>query len=92
VGVFVCVGLRAQKNCPQKIFSPENFYYIYRLMSQPKNYYKERYQNTESAGDQEFTNVNFLDQTRLQEQEAKIESGEISCNTDNPEECLNCGS
>ena len=61
-------------------------------MSQPKNYYKERYQNTESAGDQEFTNVNFLDQTRLQEQEAKIESGEISCNTDNLEECLSCGS
>ena len=61
-------------------------------MSQPKNYYKERYQNTESAGDQEFTNVNFLDQTRLQEQEAKIESGEISCITDYPEDCLNCGS
>jgi len=61
-------------------------------MSQPKNYFKNESATTESAGDQEFTNVNFLDQTRLQEQEAKIESGEISCNTDNPEECLNCGS
>jgi hypothetical protein len=61
-------------------------------MPQLKNYYKERYQNTKSAGDQEFDNVNFLDQNKLKEQEAKIESGEITCNTDNPEECLNCGS
>ena len=61
-------------------------------MPQPKNYYKERNQNTKSAGDQEFDNVNFLDQNKLKEQEAKIESGEITCNTDNPEECLNCGS
>ena len=61
-------------------------------MPQPKNYYKERYQNTKSAGDQEFDNVNFLDQNKLKEQEAKIESGEITCHTDNPEECLNCGS
>ena len=61
-------------------------------MPQPINYYKERYQNTKSAGDQEFDNVNFLDQNKLKEQEAKIESGEITCNTDNPEECLNCGS
>ena len=57
-----------------------------------KNYYKERYQNTKSVGNQEFDNVNFLDQNKLKEQEAKIESGEITCNTDNPEECLNCGS
>jgi hypothetical protein len=61
-------------------------------MLQPKNYYKERYQNTKSAGDQDFDNVNFLDQNKLKEQEDKIASGEITCNTDNPEECLNCGS
>jgi|8_EtaG_2_1085327.scaffolds.fasta_scaffold253174_1 hypothetical protein len=46
-----------------------------------KNYYKNKYEE-----------VSFLDPKRLQEQEDKIESGEISCNMDDPDECLNCGS
>lgn len=29
---------------------------------------------------------------RLAAMDAKVESGEISCNTDNPEDCINCGS
>jgi len=38
----------------------------------------------------EFEDISFLDSKRLKEQESKIESGEISCNTDSPEECENC--
>ena len=34
----------------------------------------------------------FLDQAKLKEQEAKIESGELVCNMENPEECEACGS
>tara|TARA_R110000787_G_scaffold32955_10_gene86788 strand:+ start:156 stop:287 length:132 start_codon:yes stop_codon:yes gene_type:complete len=40
--------------------------------------------------EKEFNDVNFLDQTKLQEQENKIKSGEITCNIENPEECENC--
>lgn len=29
---------------------------------------------------------------RLAAMDAKVESGQISCNTDNPEDCINCGS
>ena len=29
---------------------------------------------------------------RLAAMDAKVESGEISCNTDSPEDCINCGS
>lgn len=32
----------------------------------------------------------FLDQVKLKEQEAKIESGETVCNTDSPEDCESC--
>ena len=37
-------------------------------------------------------NCDFLDQDKLKEQEAKIESGELVCNMENPEECEACGS
>tara|TARA_R110002051_G_scaffold128394_2_gene202111 strand:+ start:195 stop:413 length:219 start_codon:yes stop_codon:yes gene_type:complete len=60
------------------------------------NYYKEKYKggkNGLDVWDEEFENeVNFLDPKKLKEQEDKIKSGEISCNMDDPEECLNCGS
>ena len=36
--------------------------------------------------------ISFLDPKRLQEQEDKIASGEIVCNTESPEDCENCGS
>lgn len=32
----------------------------------------------------------FLNQEKLKEQEAKIESGEIVCNIDAPEDCESC--
>jgi hypothetical protein len=39
--------------------------------------------------EEEF-DISFLDQDKLKEQEKKIESGEISCNIDNPEDCESC--
>ena len=39
-----------------------------------------------------FGDISFLDQSKLKKQEQKIEKGEITCSTDNPEECLSCGS
>lgn len=39
--------------------------------------------------EEEF-DVSFLDQDKLKKQEEKIESGEISCNIDNPEDCESC--
>lgn len=44
-----------------------------------------------SKKDDDF-NCDFLDQEKLQKQEDKIKSGEITCNPDNPEECEACGS
>jgi len=41
--------------------------------------------------EEEF-NVDFLDQTKRKELDKKVETGEITCNLDNPEECENCGS
>ena len=38
----------------------------------------------------EFDDISFLDQDKLKEQEAKIESGEITCNLDSPEDCESC--
>jgi len=38
----------------------------------------------------DFEDISFLDQDKLKKQERKIESGEIVCNKDNPEECENC--
>ena len=35
-------------------------------------------------------NVSFLDPERLKEQEDKITSGEIVCNSDSPEDCKMC--
>lgn len=35
--------------------------------------------------------VSFLNKDRLNESEKKIETGELSCNTDSPEECEACG-
>lgn len=40
----------------------------------------------------DFGDISFLDQSKLKKQEQKIEKGEITCSTDNPEECLSCGS
>ena len=39
--------------------------------------------------EEEF-DISFLDQDKLKKQEEKIESGEISCNIDNPEDCESC--
>ena len=41
--------------------------------------------------EEEF-NVDFLDKTKLKELDKKVETGEITCNLDSPEECENCGS
>ena len=41
--------------------------------------------------EEEF-NVDFLDQTKRKELDKKVETEEITCNLDNPEECENCGS
>lgn len=49
-------------------------------MPTEKNYYKEQ-----------FKAPSFLDQEQLNKQEAKIESGEITCNPDAPEKCEACG-
>jgi len=38
------------------------------------------------------TSVNQSMEDRLAAMDAKVESGEISCNLDNPEDCINCGS
>jgi hypothetical protein len=48
-------------------------------MNKEKNYYKEP-----------FDAPSFLNQDRLKEQENKIESGEITCNMDSPEDCESC--
>jgi hypothetical protein len=40
--------------------------------------------------EEEFEDISFLDQGRLKEQEQKIESGEITCNLDSPEDCESC--
>jgi len=40
--------------------------------------------------EEEFEDISFLDQSRLKEQEQKIESGEITCNLDSPEDCESC--
>ncbi len=37
-------------------------------------------------------NVDFLDKSRTEKLAKKIETGEITCNVDNPEACENCGS
>jgi len=39
--------------------------------------------------EEEF-DISFLDQDKLKKQEEKIESGEISCNIDSPEDCESC--
>ncbi len=40
--------------------------------------------------EEDFKDISFLDQDKLKKQEAKIESGEITCNLDNPEDCESC--
>jgi hypothetical protein len=40
--------------------------------------------------EEEFEDISFLDQSKLKKQEEKIESGEITCNLDNPEDCESC--
>lgn len=39
---------------------------------------------------EEDFDVSFLDQDKLKKQEKKIESGEITCNIENPEDCESC--
>ena len=39
----------------------------------------------------EFGDMDFLSD-KFKEGDKKVESGEISCNLDNPEDCINCGS
>ena len=48
-------------------------------MPTEKNYYKEH-----------FDAPSFLNQNTLKEQEQKIESGEIKCSTNSPEDCEAC--
>lgn len=48
-------------------------------MATEKNYYKEK-----------FDTPSFLDQETLKKQEAKIESGELKCNIDDPDLCESC--
>jgi hypothetical protein len=40
--------------------------------------------------EEEFDDISFLDQGKLKKQEEKIESGEITCNLDSPEDCESC--
>ena len=40
--------------------------------------------------EEEFDQPTFLDKEKLAQQEQKIESGEIVCNKDNPEDCESC--
>ena len=40
--------------------------------------------------EEDFDDISFLDQEKLKKQEQKIESGEITCNLDNPEDCESC--
>ena len=40
--------------------------------------------------EEDFDDIGFLDQDKLKKAEQKIESGEITCNKDNPEEYENC--
>ena len=39
--------------------------------------------------EEDFDDISFLDQDKLKKQE-KIESGEITCNIENPEDCESC--
>ena len=48
-------------------------------MKKEKNYYKE-----------EWITPSFLNQEELKKQDAKIESGEIKCNIDAPDDCESC--
>tara|TARA_R100001591_G_scaffold11785_2_gene17973 strand:+ start:1453 stop:1587 length:135 start_codon:yes stop_codon:yes gene_type:complete len=40
--------------------------------------------------EEELCGCDFLDQEKLKKQEQKIESGEITCNIENPEDCESC--
>ena len=40
--------------------------------------------------EEDFDDISFLDQDKLKKQEQKIESGEITGNLDNPEDCESC--
>jgi len=40
--------------------------------------------------EEDFDDISFLDQDKLNKQEKKIEDGEITCNIDNPEDCESC--
>jgi hypothetical protein len=40
----------------------------------------------------EEEDISFLNTDRLKETEKKIETGELTCNLDNPEDCEACGS
>jgi|TARA_Y100000015_G_scaffold38162_1_gene40832 hypothetical protein len=39
---------------------------------------------------EEDFDISFLDPKKLKESEAKIESGEITCNIESPEDCESC--
>jgi hypothetical protein len=40
----------------------------------------------------EINEISFLDQSKLNELNKKVDEGKVTCNIDNPEECENCGS
>jgi len=40
--------------------------------------------------EEEFDDINFLDQNKLKEQEEKIKKGEIVCDIKNPDDCESC--
>ena len=40
----------------------------------------------------EINEISFLDQSKLNELNKKVDEGKITCNIENPEQCENCGS
>ncbi len=40
----------------------------------------------------DINEISFLDQSKLNELNKKVDEGKVTCNIDNPEECENCGS
>jgi len=40
--------------------------------------------------EEEFDDISFLDKGKLKKSQDKIDSGEIQCNIDSPEDCESC--
>lgn len=46
----------------------------------------------EKEKENEINEISFLDQSKLNELNKKVDEGKITCNIENPEQCENCGS